>query len=242
MNEAESRPLDSTTEHRDPMKIPHLFRNLLTVSSPVILIVPAILLGSVTQCTQAAVVNFMVDPGPLDTSPMDGFITGTEFSPIGSDGTLFTMIPTDNLTGTARFQLDAVEGLKFGGGGGSTLSFDFAPNHDILLNSYTLGTGFFSNDPLFDIREGANVLSLGNSSGGGPSSVNNFAGGPIALSGGTNYSFVVTNASAATQSFLGSIDYTVTSVPEPSSIAVFAVGATIVVARRRKRNRSLAAC
>lgn len=193
------------------------------------------LLGATAKTAHADVVSFMVDPATYDTSPMDGFITGNEFNPIGSGGTVFAMTPTDNLTGDDRFQLDATDGLRFGGGGGSTLSFDFSINEDIFLNSYTLGTGFFNLDPLFDIREGANVLSLSNSSAGGAGSVNGFQGGPIELEAGTNYSFVVTSASAATQSYLGSLNYTVTSVPEPSSMATLALGATVIGLRRRKR-------
>lgn len=182
----------------------------------------------------AEIVSFLVDPADYDNDPMDGFITGNEFNPIGSDGTVFAMTPTDNLTGADRFQLDAMEGLRFGGGGGSTLSFDFSVNQDIFLDSYTLGAGFFNLDPLFDIREGVNLLSEDNSSVSGAGSVVGFQGGPIALEASTSYSFVVTSSSAATQSYLGSFNYT-TAVPEPSSLVAISIGVAAIGMRRRQR-------
>lgn len=193
------------------------------------------LIGAPSKTARAEFVSFLVDEAGFDTDPVDGFITGSEFNPVGSDGTVFAMTPTDNLTGADRFQVDAVEGLRFGGGGGSTLSFDFSVSQDISLNSYTLGAGFFNRDPLFDIREGASVLSASNSSVGGAGSVIGFQGGPIELEAGTNYSFVVTTFSAATQSNLGSLNYTATSVPEPSSMAAVSMGVAAIGMRRRLR-------
>lgn len=214
------------------MKTAPLFKYLTLFTGIVIVLC---IFGADSKSARADVVSFMVDPVAFDTNPADGFITGNEFNPVGSGGTVFSMTPTDNLTGDDRFQLSDAEGLRFGGGGSSTLSFDFSVNEDIILNSYSLGSGFFNNDPLFDIREGALVLSSSNSSLAGAGSVNSFQGGPIELDAGTNYSFVVTSASAATQSYLGSLDYTVSAVPEPSVMTAMAAGAALIGMRRRRR-------
>lgn len=181
--------------------------------------------------SHAAVVSFLVDPATIDGSPPDGFITGTEFSPIGSDGTAFVLTPTDNLVGGDRFLLSPTNGLSFGGGSGSTLSFDFTPNANIQLESYTIGGGLSVNNPIFDIREGATVLSMSND---GDTS-GSFAGGPIALQGGTTYNFIVTTPGAAFQRQMASWNYSLTAVPEPSSCGVLAFLAGVAVIQRRRR-------
>ncbi len=155
------------------------------------------------------ILSFQVDPTGLDTN-MDTFINGTEFSPVGADGTVFTMTPTNNLTGPNRFLLSAANGLSFGGGSESSLTFDFSPDKDIQLNSSTLGGGINLNNPTFDIREGGTTLSASNPG----NTAGNFASGPINLQGGTTYSFIVTNTGAAIQRQMATWDYTV--IPEPS--------------------------
>lgn len=164
--------------------------------------------------TQGAVVSFLVDPDTIDVN-MDGFITGNELMPVGSDGVVFTTEPTDNLVGTDRFSLSLARGIHFGGGGGSTLSFDFSVDHPVTLNSYTLASsGFILGDPDFDIREGANVLSASNTAVSN-GDTHNFNSGPISLDAGTTYSFVVNTTGAGIQSFMASWDYTL--VPEPAT-------------------------
>ena len=178
----------------------------------------------------AATVSFQVDPATIDTSPADGFITGTEFSPTGSDGTVFTMMPTNNLVGSDRFLLSAADGLQFGGGGGSTLSFDFTTNQDITLDRYVLGNGFFLSNPDFDIRDGAIVLSAANTSvAAGDGHAFNTA--PISINSGTTYSFVVNSGGAAVQSFMESWDYTL--VPEPASAGL--LGLLLLVGRGKRK-------
>ena len=109
----------------------------------------AILFAVATGDTCAETMSFLVDPDSID-GDMDGFISGAEFSPIGSDGTTFAMTPTGNLVGFDRFHLRATTGLRFGGGGGSALTFDFSVDRDIELNAYTLGTSFsFLGNPVF---------------------------------------------------------------------------------------------
>ena len=64
---------------------------------------------SLTTNASAATVSFLVDPVTIDGN-MDGFITDNEFQPIGSDGTIFNFLPTDNLTGSDRFLLSEATG------------------------------------------------------------------------------------------------------------------------------------
>ena len=183
------------------------------------------------QNSQASVVSFLVDPATIDNNPVDGNITGTEFSPVGSDGTVFTLMPTNNLVGADRFLLSPVNGISFGGGSGSTLSFDFTPNANIQLESYVIGGGLSLNNPVFDIREGLNILSLGNA---GDTS-GNFTNGPIQLQSGATYSFVVTNFGAGIQRQMASWNYT-TAIPEPSTYGLLCVaGLSAFVYRRRKK-------
>ena len=188
-------------------------------------------LGAIATGASAQSVSFHVDPTTIDVDPADGFITGTEFSPVGTDGVGFTMEPTDNLVGIPKFHLSAANGMTFGGGGGSTLSFDFTTTHDILLQSYTISaTGFILNDPTFDIREGTDVLSASNTA------VTNgdthaFAGGPIAIDAGTTYTFINTAFGAGTQSHMSTWQYTL--VPTPSALGAVALGAFGIARRRR---------
>lgn len=193
-----------------------------------------VLLGlSPAPRSHAAVVSFLVDPTTIDNNPTDGFITGTEFSPTGSDGTVFTMTPTSNLVGPPRFLLSPTDGLSFGGGSGSTLTFDFVPSVDIQLESYTIGGGLSVNDPMFDIREGAVILSSGNS--GDASGA--FSNGPVLLQGGTTYSFIVTNGSALHQRQMATWNYSATAIPEPSSFAALCIsGTAALIHRRRNKN------
>ena len=48
----------------------------------------ALLFGLSSGMATADVVDFRVDPDTIDSN-MDGFITGSEFQPVGSDGTVF---------------------------------------------------------------------------------------------------------------------------------------------------------
>ena len=186
-----------------------------------------LLLWSGAEAARAASVSFAVDPTTIDTN-MDGFITGSEFEPVGSDGTVFALVPTNNLVGADRFLLNATNGLQFGGGGGSTLSFDFTPSADIQLESYTIGGGFILSDPVFDVREGATTLSASN----GATASGPFASGPLSLSGGTTYSFVATTTGAAVQSWMAA--WTYTTVPEPM-LGLLLVGAGLALGSVRGR-------
>jgi hypothetical protein len=192
---------------------------------------------AVNGVAQANSVSFLVEPDDYDANN-DGFITDDEFQPEGMDGgspdgVIFALVPTNNLVGGDRFLLAPDTGLHFGGGGGSTLSFDFTLNADIELETYTLAdNGFILGDPIFDILDGGDVLSMANTA------VDNgdtypFNGGPLLLDAGTTYSFNVTDFGAGIQSFMASWQYTV--VPEPAScILLGAMGLTMVRPRRRR--------
>lgn len=175
-------------------------------------------------------VSFLVDPDTIDANN-DGFITGGEFQPVGSSGHVFALTPTNNLVGADRFLLSDTRGLHFGGGGGSTLSFDFSVNQDIELTTYTIAsTGFILNNPLFDLRKDADVLSTGNDAT--PNGLTAaFGGGPVTIEAGETYSFVVTNTGAAIQSFMDSWNYNV--VPAPAGIG--ALGLFGLASMRRRR-------
>lgn len=185
----------------------------------------------------AETVSFLIDPATID-GDNDGFITGNEFSPVGSDATVFTMLPTNNLVGFDRFLLSATNGLHFGGGGGSTLSFDFSTDQDIQLQSYTIGGGFVLGDPVFDLRDGSTVLSASNTAIAA-GDTHNFASGPIDIDAGTTYTFITTTFGAGTQSFMASWDYSAKVIPVPAAawmgLSLLTTVGTIAAVRRRMR-------
>jgi len=78
------------------------------------------------------VVSFLVDPNTIDSNK-DGFITGDEFQPIGGGGTIFDFTPTNNLVSFPRIQLSSQRGLRYGGGGGSSLEFTVLTKQGIFL-------------------------------------------------------------------------------------------------------------
>ncbi len=148
-------------------------------------------------------------------------------------GTVFTLTPTNNLVGADRFLLSAANGLSFGGGSGSTLTFDFVTSKDIKLDSYTIGGGLSLNDPIFDIREGATVHSMSNA--GDTSGA--FVSAPVMINAGTTYSFVVTNTGAAIQRQMASWTYTPVAsdpIPTPAALPAALLGLGALVARRRR--------
>ncbi len=190
-------------------------------------------LATVSSASADEVVSFLVDPDTFDDNN-DGFITGNEFDPAGSDGTVFNLVPTNNLVGADRFLLSETNGLHYGGGGGSTLSFDFSVDKDVQLETYTLASsGFFLGNPTFEIREGTTVLSSGNTSNS-TGDTHNFASGPINLDTGTTYTFETEVSGAAIQSFMASWEYSVTAVPEPGTF-VLLTGLVLPLLIRRRR-------
>ena len=178
-------------------------------------------------------VSFLVDPATIDSNN-DGFITGNEFQPVGTDGTIFGLTPVNNLVGMPRFLLSDTNGLHYGGGGGSTLAFDFTVSHDINLESYTLSsTGFFLGNPDFTILDGVTALSSNNTSNNS-GDTHNFNSGPISLTAGTVYSFQTETFGAGIQAFMGSWTYSRTAIPEPTTWGVLAFLSTSVIVRRRR--------
>ena len=185
------------------------------------------------QTTYAETVSFLVDPDTIDAN-MDGFITGNEFQPVGTDGTIFDLEPTANLVGGLRFLLSDDQGIHYGGGGGSTLAFAFSVNRDISLESYTLAsTGFFLGNPEFNIEEGATELSSLNTSNAS-GDTHAFNGGPIALTAGTTYTFETQVNGAAIQAFMESWTYSSTAIPEPGALGLLMLSAVAMGARRSR--------
>ena len=199
-----------------------------------LLMAAAIGVGGLLSPSQvgAEEVSFFVDPDTIDDN-MDGFITDDEFQPVGSDGVVFDLLPTNNLVGADRFLLSDTNGLHYGGGGGSTLSFDFSVSDDIELESYTLGNGFFLGNPVFNISEGASVLSMANTSNSA-GDTHAFAGGPISLNAGTTYTFETTTFGAGVQSYMGTWTYSRSAVPEPGSLSILGLVAGFLAVRRRR--------
>lgn len=188
-------------------------------------------IGSVGQADE--ILSFQVDPDTFDTN-MDGFIQNDEFQPFGTDGTRFIFTPTDNLVGGDRFLLSEDRGLHYGGGGGSTLSFDFTANRDIELESYTLSSsGFFLSNPSFNIMEGTTVLSSSNTSNDS-GDTHNFNGGPIALAANTTYSFETQVSGAGVQAYMSSWTYSVSAVPEPGAFSLLMLAGSFAGLRRRR--------
>jgi hypothetical protein len=203
-----------------------------TISLSCLLIATFLFVPSVP--TFADVVSFLVDPETIDSNN-DGFITGNEFQPVGSSGTIFDLTPTNNLVSFPRFQLSEQRGLRYGGGAGSTLEFTFSTSEDILLNSYTLASsGSILGDPTFAIKAGDTILSDSNTSVGNGNTYS-FNSGPITISSGEDYTFEVINSGAAIQSYMDSWNYTVAAVPEPGSLlflsSLYLISSTV---RRRK--------
>lgn len=95
-------------------------------------LVLAIFLSIPSAVGFADVVSFLVDPDTIDSNN-DGFITGDEFQPIGSGGTIFDFTPTNHLVSFPRFQLSSRRGLRYGGGGGSSLEFTVLTKQGIFL-------------------------------------------------------------------------------------------------------------
>lgn len=191
-----------------------------------------------TATTFADVVSFLVDPNTIDSNN-DGFITGNEFQPVGSSGTIFDFTPTNNQVSFPRFQLSDQRGLRYGGGGGSTLEFTFSTNQDISLESYQLASsGSILGDPTFAIKAGDTILSNSNTSVGNGNTYS-FNSGPINISSGEVYTFEVINSGAAIQSYMDSWNYTVTAVPEPGTVLFLSSTCLIsAITRRRRTKRS----
>ena len=191
----------------------------------------------------AATVSFEVDPGTIADTNLNGFVDGNEFNPVGDDGTIFSLTPTGNLVGAPRLFLSDDKGIQFGGGGGSTLTFDFTVSQDIKLNSYTLSdTGFFLGNPppSFNILEGASVLSSANVADAANSgNTLNFDSGPILLTQGTTYSFTTNDFGAGAQSFISEWEYT--RVPEPLTIlgTSTALGMGMLLKKKKRLSDSL---
>jgi hypothetical protein len=186
-----------------------------------------------STATFADIVSFLVDPDTIDSNN-DAFITGDEFQPVGSGGTIFDFTPTNNLVSFPRFQLSAQRGVRYGGGGGSSLEFTFSTDQDILLNSYTLASsGSILGDPTFAIKSGDSILSNSNTSIGN-GNIYSFNSGPIAIRSGQDYTFEVINSGAAIQSYMDSWNYTVTAVPEPGAVLFLSSLCLVLATSRRK--------
>ena len=183
------------------------------------------LLGlALAETAHAATLDFMsVAYPPLP--PADQTIV------VSDSGVDFTFVPTDNLVGAPRWV--GGDRINFGGGGGSSLEFEFTPDFQVTLDSYTIGLRFHLGNPNFRILEGANVLSASNDADVDGTFA--FDSGPISLDPGVTYTFETNQFGAAIQSAFTAWDFTV--IPEPSSAALLALAAFSFVSRTSRRRR-----
>ena len=174
------------------------------------------------------VLDFRLDVSVFDAN-MDGFITGDEFMPVGSDGVQFTITPISNLVGGPRVTIDELRGLRFGGGGGSMLTFDVTPDQTIDLDAYTINTTtFILGNPTFDVGQNDGIFSMGNNANVAGTFA--FEGGSLRINAGETFRFTVTNSGAAIQSFFESWSYTL--IPAPGSAGLVALAGVVALRRR----------
>ena len=163
-------------------------------------------------------------------------------------GVTFTFTATNNLVGVNRFISGLGDnfsnGIVFGGGGGSTISFDFTVDTEIEVTGYRGFDQTFLTGVNATLREGATTLDSGvafNSDGNSAAdaALEAFAGGAsFLLSAGTVYSVDVNNASPVTQSFLTGIEFDLINsppaVPLPAGLPLLLAGLGSFAWLRRK--------
>lgn len=172
-------------------------------------------------------VDFRVDDDLFDAN-MDGFITDQELTLTGSDGAVWEFTPTNNFVGGDRFLVSEDRGLQFGGGGGSSLTFEFSVDRDVTLEAYNIAGGIFVlGNPTFQVLQEDDLLSDDNDADA--VGTFGFEGGPIEIEAGLLYTVDVTTAGAAIQSFFESWNY----VPSPGAATLLGMG--LVIAARRRR-------
>lgn len=193
---------------------------------------------------------------------LDGVFTGsgavsTGFTQIQevADGVTFTFVATQNQSGGARFLTGSSglidNGLHLGGGGGSTIEFEFSVSEDVTLTGYSSNTGggFALQDPTFDLLDGATIL-VDDAVLRDPTSTNIFntsgendvvvTGLSVALRAGSTYIFDVDNTGAGTQSFLTALEFDTASpvapVPLPAGLPLLLAGLGGLSVLRRARS------
>jgi hypothetical protein len=135
--------------------------------------------------------------------------------------------------------------LTFGGGGGNTTSFTLTASEDVILESFSGFAQQFITGAIFDVT-GGTVSSTGNQFSTsaflatGTPVTDLFVGGPLYLDAGVTYSFTTTNAGAATQSHMTSLEFTkvdTTVVPLPAGLPLLLTGIVgIALLRRRQQS------
>lgn len=148
-------------------------------------------------------------------------------------GFTFTFDPVTNLVG-GPYWIAGSNGSSFGGGGGSSMVFDFMTDADVTLDSYTLGGELIQfGNPDFGMLQGVPALSASNQANAVSTFV--FVSGPISLTAGVTYAFEVNTSGAAIQRQMRSWRFTVADdIPEPASLAWLASGLALLLARRRQ--------
>lgn len=153
-----------------------------------------------------------------------------------NSGVTFSFTPINNLVGGPRW-ISSANGISFGGGSGSSLTFDFVADADVSLDTYTLGGGVIQlGNPDFDILEGA--LSISSSNPANAVSSFDFNDDPVDLSAGTTYRFSVNSFGAGIRRQMASWTFTpATTMPLPTTLMLVTAGVVVVASRRRSRRR-----
>ena len=135
----------------------------------------------------------------------------------------------NNLVGSPRF-ISGASGLRFGGGGGSSLEFQFSVDKPVTLDSYGLASFGILGNAEFNILDETTVISGPNQADTAGS--NDFIDMP-ALEAGTLYTFKVNTSGAAIQASFETWGFSV--VPEPSSAVLGALSFPILFRFRRRK-------
>lgn len=160
-------------------------------------------------------------------------------------GVNFTFTGLNNLVGASRI-MPTGDGLRLGGGGGSTIQFLLEVDTDVTFNAYSTNTGgFFLGNAAFNVVDVTGVpvdMSLGNSLAQQVAD-HTLASGPLALLSGGAYRFDILNIGAGVQSFLATMDFDVTqdssgAVPLSATLPLILVGVFAFALASAKRRQT----
>lgn len=163
------------------------------------------------------------------------------------DGITFTFTALDNLVGITSFLTGLgggmSNGLRFGGGAGSTTSWSISASADVILTSYSGFNSAFLNAPELSVSAGGSALASG-----APFSASGFsaaAAGVESVPSGLSlfprdvpFTFDVTNPGVITQGYLTGFTFDVVpaaAVPLPAGLPLMAAALGVFGWLRRRK-------